>query len=192
MKKLLSLLLCLALLLPVMALAETATTAERQVVDFGDFTISLLEGDLYEVADEKTSNALYAIVYPAYDETAASHENFNIVWSAEDASPVIALYGAETYAQLLMQSYQAQYEAMGIKMTDGQVLSARFEDNTGVFLTFANLDYTGMGYDLLSPVYQMQVYTCDSEEGTYIFTFTATDLEALEALSSYLDYIEFK
>ena len=192
MKKLFSLLLCLVLFLPVMAMAENQIEADVFTIDFGDFTMVLHDGDYYELAPTKTNNAVYAMVYPAYDATAATHDNFNVVWSAQDASPVIAMYGAETYAKLLLQTFEAQYKSMGIKMTDGQVIAARYEDGVGAFITSCNMDYTGAGYALVTPMYQLQAYFCFAEQGSYIFTFTAVSLDELDALSSYLDTVVFK
>lgn len=192
MRKLLSLLLCLTLFLPVMAMAEAEVTPELYTIDLGDFTIGLYEGDYYEAAPEKTNNAVYAMIYPAYDEAATFHENINIVWSKDDAAAGINLFGPEAYAKLVLQASQAQYEGMGIKMTDAQVLSATFEDGVGAFITSANLDYTGAGVDLISPMYQLQAYFCKGEAGTYIFTLSTSTLEDLEAMSSYLDNVEFK
>lgn len=192
MKKLISLLLVLMLCLPVMAMAETAADALLYTIDFGDFTMDLYGNDYYEMAAEKASNTVYAIVYPAYDETSATHNNFNIVWSEMDATAEITLYGAANYASLVQMAAQQQYKSMGINMTDLQVLSATFEDGVGAFITTANLDYTGMGYDVITPQYQLQTYYCMGDAGTYIFTFTATTMEELEALSSYLDSVVFK
>lgn len=192
MKKLLSLLFCLAIFLPVMAYAEPATDEELYTIDCGDFTIGLYADDFYEIAPEKTNNAVYAVFYPAYDETSVTHDNFNVVWNEDDASSAIALYGAESYAALVLQASKAQFKTLGIEMTDEQVLSAVVEDNVCVFVTCANMDYAGAGYDLVTPLYQLQAYFCDAEYGTYIFTFSAVSIETLENLSVYLDYITFK
>lgn len=192
MKKLLSLILCLAMLLPVMAFAETTTAEDLYTIDLGDFTIALYADDCYEIAAEKISNTVYATFYPSYDETALTHENFNVVWNKDDAAPTITKYGAENYATLVLQASKAQFETMGIKMTDEQVLSAMMEDNVCVLVTCANLDYTGAGSDLVTPLYQLQAYFCDAELGTYIFTLSAVSIEALEDLTVYLDYITFK
>ncbi|MGN0753849.1 MAG: hypothetical protein ACI4ME_05260 [Aristaeellaceae bacterium] len=192
MKKLFSLLLCLVLFLPVMAMAENQIETDVFTIDFGDFTMVLHDGDYYEIASTKTSNAVYAMVYPAYDATAVTHDNFNVVWSAEDASPVISLYGAETFAKLMIQTYEAQYKTMGIKMTDAQVIAAKYEDGVGAFVTSCFMDYTDTGYELVTPMYQLQAYFCFAEQGTYIFTFSSVSFDELETLSSYLDTVVFK
>lgn len=192
MKKIVSLLLALVMLLPVLALAETIAEPAVYTFDFGAFTIDLAETDYYQVADEMVSNQLYLQVYPAYDDAAVTHPNFNIVWSAEDPSTALSLYGAELYAKLIQQSAQQQYKEMGIVMTDLQVLSATFEDDVAAMLTCANLDYTGMGVDLVSPTYQLQMYLCMGEEGCYIVTFTADTLEGVQAMIPYLETIEMK
>lgn len=190
MKKLLSLVLCLALLLPTMAMAEIVKTT--YTVDFGDFTIELDSNDYYETA-AKANNSVLAIVYPGYDPNSTTSDNFNIVWSATDATAEINLYGGiEKYASLVLASAESQYTAMGIKMTDAQVINAAFADGIGLTLTYCTLDYTGAGVDLVSPLYQLQVYYCMGDAGTYIFSFTAVSLEALETMSSYLDTVVFK
>lgn len=190
MKKLFALLLCLTLFLPTMAMAEIVKTT--YTVDFGDFTMELDSTDYYETA-AKANNSVLALVYPSYDPTAVTADNFNIVWSATDATAEITLYGGiEKYASLVLASAEAQYTAMGIKMADAQVLNAFFENGIGLTISSYTLDYTGAGVDLVSPLYQMQVYYCKGEAGTYIFSFTATSMEALETLSAYMDTVEFK
>lgn len=191
MKKIASLLLALAMLLPVLAMAETAVEPAVYTFDFGTFTIDLAETDYYQVAEEMTDNAVYLQVYPGYDANNTMHPNFNVVWASQDPSAIINLYGAENYAKLGQEAAKQQYEQMGITVTDAQVLSAEFEDNAGAFLTFSTLDYTGMGVELVSPVYQLQVFMCMGDAGTYIFTFSADTLEKVEEMSAYLDTVVF-
>ena len=191
MKKIASLLLALAMLLPMLAMAETATEPTMHTFDFGVFMIDLAETDVYQVAEELSDNALYLQVYPDYNPNNVMHPNFNFVWTSQDPSAIIKLYGAENYAKLAQEQAKAQYEQMGIAVTDAQVLSATFEDDIGAFFTVSTRDYTGMGVDLVSPVYQLQVFMCMGDAGTYIFTFSADTLEKVEAISAYLDTVVF-
>ncbi len=191
MKKIASLLLALAMLLPMLAMAETAAAPAVSTFDFGAFTIDLSEADYYQVADEMTDNAVYLQVYPAYDANNTMHPNFNVVWASQDPSAIIKLYGAENYAKLGQEAAKQQYDQMGITVTDAQVLSATFEDGVGAFLTVSTLDYTGMGVALVTPVYQLQVFMCMGDAGTYIFTFSADTLEKVEEISAYLDTVVF-
>lgn len=190
MKKLVALLLALALL-PMLALAETAVEPAMHTFDFGVFMIDLAETDYYQVAEEMADNAVYLQVYPDYDPSNVMHPNFNFVWSSQDPTMAIKLYGAANYAKLGQEQAKAQYEQMGIVMTDAQVLSATFEDDIGAFFTASTLDYTGMGVDLVSPIYQLQVFMCMGDAGTYIFTFSADTLEKVEEISAYLDTVVF-
>lgn len=190
MKKLLSLVLFL-MLLTVCAFAETEA-AELYTIDFGTFTMDLAENDYYEVAEEMTANTVYAIIYPNYDPTATTFDNINITWMDMDIAPVIQLAGAEPYAKLVLEAAAPQYEAMGIKMNNAEVLSAIFEENVYVTISYCELDYAGAGVDLVSPLYQMQVYFCQGEGGSYVFTFSSTSMEQLEALSAYVDGVVFK
>ena len=191
MKKIASLLLALAMLLPALAMAETAAAPAMHTFDFGVFMIDLAETDVYQVAEEMTDNAVYLQVYPDYDPSNTMHPNFNFVWTAQDPTMTIKLYGAENYAKLGQEAAKQQYEQMGIVVNDAQVLSATFEDDIGAFFTVSTLDYTGMGIDLVSPVYQLQVFMCMGDAGTYIFTFSADTLEKVEEISAYLDTVVF-
>ena len=192
MKKLLVFILCLALCMPALAMAEAAETTELYTIDFGTFTMDLAGDDYYEVADEMVSNELFAIIYPHYDPNATTFDNINIVWCEEDAAAEITLYGAEEYAKLVQDMAAPQFESMGIQMSNPQVLSAIMEDNIYVSITYSELDYTAAGVELVTPQYQMQVYFCFGEAGTYIFTFTAISMEQLEAISAYVDGVFFK
>lgn len=190
MKKLLSLILCLMALFTC-ALAETETV-ELYTIDFGAFTMDLGENDYYEVAEEMVANNVYAIIYPNYDPTAATFDNINITWLDMDLAPIVRLAGAEPYAQMVLEAAAPQYESMGIKMNKAELLSAVFEENVFVTITACELDYAGAGVDLVSPLYQMQVYFCQGEGGTYVFTVSATTMESLEALSTYVDGVVIK
>lgn len=198
MKKLLSLLLCLTLCLPVLALAEGADMLDSlspkryHTVDFGTFTMELGENDLYEVADEMTSNAVYAIIYPDYNPNAATTDSINVVWSAGSFEQDLAAYGAETYAQMCLLAAKEQCAAMSITMRNAQVLASLYEDGEYVAITSCEVDYTGAGVDLVTPQYQMQYYTSAADGSTYIITVTTTSYERLVELSSYLETMVLK
>lgn len=191
MKKIAALLLALAMLLSALAMAETVAAPAVHTFDFGTFTIDLAENDYYQVAEEMTDNTVYLQVYPAYNDADTMHPNFNVVWTTQDPSLAIKLYGAENYAKLGQQQAKAQYDQMGIVVTDAQVLNATFEDGIGAFLTASTLDYTGMGINLVSTIYQLQVFMCMDDAGTYIFTFSADTMEKVEEISAYLDTVVF-
>lgn len=192
MKKVILLCLCLMLCLPMLAMAETAE-AKRYTVDFGTFTMSLGENDQYQVAETMTNNKVYAIIYTDYDPSALLHDSINVVWSTDDVPGEIAMVGGiQKYAELILQNAHTQYTTMGIKMTDAKVINAAFEDSEGATLTYCVMDYTAAGVDLVTPLYQMQLFVCDAEDGNYIFTLSSTTLDGLEKLLAYTENIDFK
>lgn len=193
MKKLIALFLCLTLILPVIALAETETTTLTQTIDLIDLTMDIGPNDLYEVAPTKADNQVFAIIYPNYDATAMSHANINLVWSSANAAAEIAAAGGiETYGQDYLQQIVDVFASMGIVANDAQLLGASFEEDYGVMYTYMLLDYTGAGVALTLDQYQMQVYLCDETEGTYIVTLTASTPEEMAALLPYLETIKEK
>lgn len=190
MKKLLSLLLCLMMLVPVAASAQTA--AETQTLDLGDFTVELGMNDAYQLG-EKAHNQVMAIIYVDYDPNADALDNFNVVWSQDSITDTLALYdNVEEYATLTMEQSAAAIEELKIDVLDYQLLDAVYKDNICVIVTYMNADYTGAGFPVQLEQYQMQVYVPQPDNSTYIFTFTATDLERLYAISTYLDGVSFK
>lgn len=124
MKKLLCILLML-LLLPAAAPAESADTitAELLTLDMGDFTMNVFNIDAVQMG-EKADGALWARIYPAYNENAAFHDNIQIVWYETDLSESIDLLGAELYANALLSNMLDNYAAAGIAATNPQLLSA--------------------------------------------------------------------
>lgn len=164
---------------------------ESYTVDFGTFTMNLGANDYYETAEEMVNNAVLAIIYPNYDPNALVMDNINIVWSQADATAEIQSIGAEKYAQLVLDIAKPQFEALNIKMSNAQVLSAVMEENAFVSVTCCELDYTGAGVDLVTPQYQLQAYYLLGEGGTYVFTLTSTSVEQLDVLSAYLDSVVF-
>ena len=193
MKKLLSLILCLMLLLPVMAAAEAAAPVLPYTLDFGTFTMNVGANDRYEMAETMTSNQLYAIIYVDYDPNATITNSINVVWTSDDIGAEINMIGGmEKYAELVMQNAQTMYSSMGINMTDGVILMTEWADGIGCSVTSCNMDYSGAGVDLVTPLYQMQALFCNREDGDYIFTLTAASMEQLVSMASYLDTIQFK
>ena len=170
------------------ALAEASAA-----VDFGAFTMKLGPNDLYEVADAVTDSKVYAIIYPNYDPNATFTNTINVVWSARDLAAEINLVGGmEQYAQFVMQSAEQEYNAVGITMSNGTVLSAQMDNSTAVSLTTYTLDYTGAGVDMVTDLYQMQVLFFNGQADNYAFTLTAHTQEEVMAMSAYLDTLTFK
>lgn len=195
MKKLLSLILCLMLCLPALAMAETAAepALELFTVDFGTFTMGLGENDQYQVAESLASNTLYAIVYINPDPTALTQDSINVVWTTDDVAMEITLVGGiEKYGELVLQNASTQYTSMGIKMTNASVVISEFDGTTGYIITSCTMDYTGAGVDLVCPLYQMQAFFCDVQGGHYIFTLTSSSYETLASMTAYLDTVAFK
>lgn len=198
MKKLLSLILCLMLCLPAMAMAEaeaaaTETSVQLYPIDFGTFTMSIGENDQYQVAAELASNTVYAIIYVNYDPTAVIADTLNVVWTTDDVPGEIEYAGSITkYGELGLQEASTLYTSMGIKMSNESVIAAEFDGTSGYILTSCTMDYTGAGYDLVTPLYQMQMIYCGVQGGTYIFTLTADTYSDLVAMTDYLDTLSFK
>ena len=107
MKKLLSVLLALVLMLGCASVLAEATPAESnlQTFDFGDFTMTLdpdMPGDLFD----KVENQVYFQLFPFYDENAAFNSNINCVWNpaVEDLTKI----DANVFAAAVMQAMPAQ------------------------------------------------------------------------------------
>lgn len=189
MKKLLSLILCLMMLLPGLALAEeTDVLPELYAVDFGYFTMGLTANDYYQIAAERENNTAYAIIYPSYDAADSSPSNINVVWSNEDFSMRVKIFGASLYTQSLLQSTANLYQSMGYTLTNPQIHEAEYD---------GNIYTTTFSYDLVAgeqsmTMYQKQNYYFYGEEGVYAFTITANTPEELAALDFYFDYIVIK
>lgn len=188
MKKLLSIILCLALFLPVMAMAETAVEPELFTIDFGYFTMDLGANDLYQIAAERQDNTAYAIIYPNYDAANPSPCNINVVWGASDFSLQVKLFGASLYAQSMLQSTANLYQSMGYTLSNQQIHEAVMEN--GIFSTTFSYDLTAGAQTMT--LYQKMNYYFQGENGVYAFTITAHSPEELAALDFYYDHIVIK
>ena len=96
MKKLLSIMLCLMLLLSGLALAESDALPELYTIDFGYFTMGLTANDTYRVAAERQDNTAYAIIYPNYDAANPSPSNINVSGPAR-ISPCTSSSSAQVF-----------------------------------------------------------------------------------------------
>lgn len=182
MKKALSLLLVIALLLPVAALAE-------QTVDLGFGTLTVDDGDLVMLG-EKAENVLLVAIYPAYRETDAFHDSINVTWTAGtltglDGDP--GEFGMNA-AAAGVQGVQAE----NIAVSNAMLLDAALdpEEGSAVVIYCLDADYTARGQDLQLTLYYCQLFLTSEDEGTYVVTATAGSVEGMDLLMAYIDRIE--
>lgn len=194
MKKLLAFILCL-FMLPLCALAEAAPQTENWVtVDLGDFTMQLLDTDVLQRGVKEEGQILF-IAYTRYDESNTMHPNINAAWTQEK------LTGIETATQDELDAFGNQVikEAktalltQGVKIENETLLSAQYAENGGLILYYSmDYDYTALGIDLATTLYQMQIYI-DVDDGTYAFTLTGPTPETiLDQLDNYFATIQFE
>lgn len=171
----------------------TTAPAESSTEDFGAFTMTVSSNDYYEVADAMTSNAVYLMLYPDYFLTGSTTNNINVVYTEDNlALQLLLVGGIEKYAELMLQQAATQYDSMGIKMSDAQVLYAAKEDGKAAIIISSNLDYSGAGIDLTLTLYQMTGMFMNTSAGDYIFTLTADSMDKLSEMTDYLDSVQFK
>ncbi len=184
MKKLLSVLLTLVLMLGCASVLAEATPAgsSLETFDFGDFTMTFdadMIGDIYE----KTENEVYFQLFPFYDENAAVNPNINCVWNStvEDLTQI----DANEFAAAVMQAMLAQFEAMGLKAENAKVLLAVPDEQDGKYA----ISYLAQ-YDLEgTTLYMMQASVSDAAFGTYTFTVTFADPTQVDALTEIVNTI---
>lgn len=186
MKKLFSLMLCL-ILLSACALAEEAP----YTLDMGDFTMSLNPGDSVELL-EKIENMPLLYVYPADTGDENYYDNINIVWNTQDVSAMTEA-DIEYLAEFVLTQSEQQYAAMGIDAANFQLLGTELEEGVkGSILYSFELDYSSLGADLVSTIYQYQVFVMDGAQGSYILTASSDSFDALSHMSLYLDSFQIK
>lgn len=182
MKRLFCLLLCLLCLCSA-AFAEF--TAEATVYDFDDFTIEVSAGTYVQQA-EKAAGTPFFTAYPNYDPNAAFADNYNIIWSQEDFSALFAQMSADDLAQQLFDTTVSGYALMGISATDAQVLAAAYDESGESFTYYSTMtvDFSGLGLgeDAEMTLHQVQMLIDLGEESCYIFTFSSTSSDGMEAL----------
>lgn len=191
MKKLLALLLCMMLCLPV-AMAQTLTDDVFVTIDFGDFTMDMRAEDLYQVV-EKVDSQAFALVYTEYDENNSFHNNINIAWMSADIAPMMLLYTPEAFAMEVLQAGVDSMKNSGFGVTNDQLHSAEFADGVLSLVYSIDVDYTPIGIDLQMTIWQKLVYYNIEDQGTYWFTLSAGSAEDLERMTTeYINTVVFK
>ena len=190
MKKLVSLLLCIALMLPALALAEGAV--EWVTLDYEDFSIQAKSTDILQQGEKGEGSVLF-ILFPDYVDETVFHNNINCAWISDDLTGLGGV-SAQVYAQMVLDAAKKQFSAQNITCHNEQLISAELsEDGTELSLLFSyDLDYSAAGYDVHTPLYQLQLYAMLGDRGTYMFTFSAIDMETLENMMVYAQTIEMK
>lgn len=192
MKKILAIVLCV-MLLPLIALAEEATETIWVPVDFGDFTMKMQATDGLQMG-EKAEGGLLFIAYPNYDPAALPHDNITAAWTADkltftDETPQEEV---DKFAQDVLDGIVVDMDAQGVAVTDPLMVSAEFADGSLCVLYSMTCDYTALNIDLVTGLYQMQLYV-PVADGTYVFGLTSTTLEGVQyQLDNYFATIEMK
>lgn len=183
MKKLLTVLLLLALLLPAAALAD-------QTVDLG-FAVMHLDDSAYVQPGDEGSGVL-ALIIPDPSADTSFYDNINVVWT--DARISDLNVSAEEFAQEVIRVAIEGMAAQGAIATNEQLLGAELDADEEMLVLYYTLDvdYTNMGIDLQTTLHFAQLAMSFEGDGMYTFTCTATSAEGVDALMNYiLDAMEF-
>lgn len=182
MKKLLSVLLALMIMLScVCAFAENSTVQSNLTeFDFGDFTMTLDEDILGEVY-EKANNEIYFEIYPLFDENAEFHSTINCVWSAETED--FTQVDATEYANVILDGILNAMDA-----TNGEVLLAMSDWLDGKYSQCHFIRYELDG----TTMYLIQMRVSDAAFGYYAFTAAFTDETHIKALTDILYSVKWK
>lgn len=184
MKKILSLLLALALLLPAFALAEEA--AEIEPLDLG-----------------------FALLTPGIDDLAAQSDDLVLLVPAIDSNPdftnsitVLPLdvtmddLGATSEAFADMVIEQGVNEALDAELDviDYELIRFVQDEATGAVVVYYSMviDYTPSGADLVTELYQYVIVLPAEDDGTYLITLTAMTAEGIDGLLEVLRQAELK
>lgn len=190
MRKLIALLMVLALMLNCAAWAESD---ELYDLYFEDFIMQVPGDTIGTMAEAIENNVPFFMFYEDYDPDAVFNANLNCVWS-EEITDIDAAEPTEI-AQTLLQMVVLQYEAMGIGVDDPQLYDAEYDELNGKralsVLYSAVLDYSALGVDAQVLLYTFQLIVPIENCGTYNFTLTTEDLEACERLLTILASVEW-
>ena len=185
MKKLIALLLCILLCVPVFATAE--------VLEFEDFNLVINDGDLYQLG-VKGEGQILVQVFPAYDENATFHENFGISWTSENFKEFMQYGDTDSLCQSVLEGIASNLTMQGVLVNSKEILAKEVDEENGVMALYMlfELDYSGAGYDLQLYLHEEQLYVSLEDAGTYIFTFAADSNEKIMEMLNYMDAIEMK
>ncbi|MDO4385375.1 MAG: hypothetical protein Q4E18_05180 [Clostridia bacterium] len=184
MKKLLSVLLALVLMLGCASALAEATPAESnlETFEFDGFTMTF-DADMIGEIYDKVENQVYFQLFPFYDENAAFNSNINCVWNSavEDLTQI----DANAFASAVLQAMLPQFEAMGLKAENEKILLATPDEQDGKYA----ISYLAQ-YDLEgTTLYMMQAVVSDAAFGTYTFTVTFADPTQVDALGEIMNTI---
>lgn len=179
MKKILSLLLALAMLLPACALADT-------VINLGAFQVSIPDSAYVETY-EKVSGSVIASIIPDPDSPSGVYANINVTWGL--ASKEDITFTADEYAQAVLREAVNGLNASGVAISNPQVFTAEMSKEEGLIYLYYGFDadYTGLGVDLVTSLYMAQQCLLIDGDGMYTITFTADSEEGVLDLLEYFD-----
>lgn len=171
MKKVLSFVLVLMLLLPVLAVAEQ--------VDLGDFRMELPEGSMYET-QAKTSGAIILLAYPYY-AAGDMRSNVNFEWT--DAQIDVTAYDPAETARETVEMMKSMFLDFGIQVINDALLGAttiKIGEWDALYFAYS---YTMVMGSEQQTVVASQVNVC-LPGGFYTVSFTAGNVETLAQMEN--------
>ena len=190
MRKLISVLLALVLLLASAAFAEE-TWMEY---DFGGFTMAFPIDIIGTVSEEIVENEPFLYLFQDYDENAIFNKNLNCVWNSGVDN--ISAVDPEEFAQMILPQMVAAFEQSGLSVHGAEVLAAVHDEHKGEPCLSAIyaciLDYSAFGGPAEFVLYTLQsMVSNEAFGGTYTFTISTDDIESTQLLMEIMDTINW-
>ena len=186
MKKTLSLLLALALLLPGLALADTE-------VDVGIGVLTLSDDELMQVTD-KADGGDFLLIQPGWSRGFTDMDYLSVGWSADPIGQTVGSH-PETYAETLLNLLVATMRNNGAIISDQGVLDLAYDAERNVLslLLYYTLDLTEMVEGLQLPLYiRLKVYSVEGD-GSYLFSANSITQDGPDRLLDfYLERVQPK
>lgn len=187
LKRFLSLALVCALLLPCLALAQTATLT---TLDLGDLSIDIDPNTPGQLGQKAEGTPLLQM-FPAYLALGDETTNMIIQWTGEQMDiGTMTGVNLSLYATEVLEGFKEGFESSGLTIVDASLLSLDHVDVGGKqalsFDLFATVDYSSLGaeYAGMQLDFYQRSYVVPVSDGAYAFVAVTLDQSVLDAYIS--------
>lgn len=188
MRKLISVLLALILLLTTAAFAEETWMQ----YDFGGFTMAFPIDIIGSVTEERIENEPFFYIYQDYDPNAVFSKSLNCVWTGTVLN--VTEINPEEYGQMILEGMVGGLAEAGVGVSDYMLLAAIHDEHKGepcLSTIYASvLDYSAFGGPSEMILYTIQsVVSNETIGGTYTFTISTDSIENAQLLMEIMDTV---
>lgn len=192
LKKIITILLLAALLLPVTAFAEEPALPDGwRVEDFGDFTMPLPKEAIVFRYDPEVDNGWVAEIVLLDADTESYLPYIGITWMASNMSAYYRTVHPLDYAKALTKNTKEAWTEDGITISEAKTIYGQKRGDVFYCMDYMRVEDGGWLWEGPHDIWYYQRYYGNYQLGTYIFEIYAPTRAQVEEIIPYVEQVTY-